>query len=71
MPRTAWVMMPSPKLASKNLLIAPSATPSKRANAITSAGLITRLNEFTSESRNAAPEPTIISVVAVPRAASS
>ena len=49
-PITAWVTMPSPKRASKNLLSAPSATPSAAQNASTRAGLMTRLNELTSDS---------------------
>ena len=56
-PMTAWVTMPSPKRASKNLLSAPSATPSAAQNASTSAGLMTRLKELTSERPNAAPLP--------------
>ncbi len=53
-PMTAWVTMPSPKRASKNLLSAPSATPSAAQNASTRAGLMTRLNELTSDRPNAA-----------------
>ena len=44
--------------ASMNLLNAPSATPSRAANASTSAGLITRLNELTIDSPKAPSEPT-------------
>ena len=57
-PSTAWMTMPS-NCASNTLLIAPRATPSAAAKARTSAGLMTRLKEFASDSRNAPPAPSI------------
>ncbi len=59
-PMTAPDTTPLPNMASKNLLSAPSATPSRAAKAMTSAGLTTRLNELTSDSANAPPMPIII-----------
>ena len=56
-PMTAWVTMPSPKRTSKNLLSAPSATPSAAQKASTRAGLITRLNELASDSPKAIALP--------------
>jgi hypothetical protein len=67
-PRTALITMPG-YCASNSLLIAPSATPSARAKASTSAGLMTRLNELTSDSRNAPPAPSIASRPIWPRSA--
>ena len=67
-PSTACVTMPSPNCASNTLLIAPRATPSAAANSSTRAGLMERLNELTSDRRNAAPAPTIESVRARPHA---
>ena len=49
----------APNCASNNLLIAPRATPSAAAKAMTRAGLMTRLNEFASDSRNAPPAPSM------------
>ena len=68
-PITAWVTMPSPNCASKNLLSAPSAMPSATANASTRAGLITRLNELTSDSPKAPSEPIVIAAISGPRSA--
>src|SRR3712207_5110130 len=69
-PMTAWttrlpVSGPT-NTASMNLLKAPSATPSATANASTSGGLTTRLNEFTIDSANAASEPTVSAVIRDP-----
>ena len=63
-PITAPVTTPEPNWASKNLLRAPSATPSTAANAMTRAGLMTRLNELTSDRPKAVSEPTVIRAIA-------
>ncbi len=53
-----------------SLLNAPSATPSRAANAITSGGLITRLKELTIDSPKAPSEPTISARYRPPRLSS-
>jgi hypothetical protein len=69
-PSTAWVTMPSPNWESKSLLSAPSAMPSATAKAITSAGLMTRLNELTNDSAKAPSEPIVTAAISGPRFAS-
>ena len=58
-PITAPDTTPSPNCASNTLLRPPSATPSRAQKASTSAGLTTRLNEFTIDSAKAPRLPTI------------
>ena len=65
-PITAPDTTPSPNCTSKSLLRPPSATPSRTAKAITSAGLITRLNELTIESTNAPREPSVTAATRPP-----
>ncbi len=59
-PITAWMTMPPPNWYSKNLLNAPSATPSAAQKSSTNAGLITRLKELTIDSPNAVRPPIVI-----------